>query len=278
VRWRAGTGIGRLVATVVLAGAIAYAGETRAAPPQRVVSINLCADQLVMALAAPETIRSVSWVAADPALSNFAAEARRYPLNRGSLEEVIALRPDLVVSMAGRAGRMRFRLARLGIAYDELAPPDDVAGLRRMIRDLAARLGTPGRGRAVLVRLDRDWSALAAAPHRRRVLLYGPNGATFGRDTLPGAVMAQAGWANVADALGISAYGTVPLEGVALARPDLIAALDPGGGASLARRLIHHPILRQGSREVAVIPQRLVLCPGPWNLKLADRLDAAAAR
>ncbi len=263
---------------IALAGTVAYTGETRAAPPQRVVSINLCADQLVLALAAPETIRSVSWVAADPALSNFADEARRYPLNRGSLEEVIALRPDLVVSMAGRAGRMRFRLARLGIAYDELVPPDDFAGLRRMIRDLAERLGAPDRGAAALVRLDGAWAQLADTPHRGRVLLYGPNGATFGRDTLPGAVMAQAGWTNVADALGISAYGTVPLEGVALARPDLVAALDPGGGASLARRLIHHPVLRQGAREVTVIPQRLVLCPGPWNLELADRLDAAAAR
>jgi iron complex transport system substrate-binding protein len=260
----------------MLAGIVFHSGIGRAAPPKRVVSINLCTDQLVMALAAPDTIRSVSWVAADPALSNFASEARRYPLNRGSLEEVVALRPDLVVSMAGRAGRMRFRLARLGIAYDELQPPDDFAGLRRMVGDLAARLGTPARGAAMLGRLDRAWALLASAPHRGRVLLYGPNGATFGRRTLPGAVLAQAGWTNVADAMGIPTYGTVPLERVALARPDEVAVLDPGGGASLARRQIHHPILRQGGREVVVIPQRLVLCPGPWNLTLADRLDAAA--
>jgi iron complex transport system substrate-binding protein len=259
----------------MLAGAIAQFGAARAAPPQRIISINLCADQLVMALAAPEAIRSVSWVAADPALSNFADEARHYPLNRGSLEEVIALRPDLVVSMAGRAGRMRVRLARLGLADDDLSPPDDFAGLRRMVGTLATRLGAPERGAAVLARLDRAWARLADAPQRGRLLLYGPNGATFGRHTLPGAVVAQAGWTNVADALGIPAYGTVPLEGVALARPDLVAALDPGGGASLARQLIHHPVLRRGGREAIVIPQRLVLCPGPWNLKLADRLDVA---
>ncbi|PKP83954.1 MAG: ABC transporter substrate-binding protein, partial [Alphaproteobacteria bacterium HGW-Alphaproteobacteria-2] len=52
-------------------------------PPARVVSINVCTDQLAMLLAAPGQLLSVSHLARDPYSSAMAAEARAWPANRG---------------------------------------------------------------------------------------------------------------------------------------------------------------------------------------------------
>ena len=48
-----------------------------AQPLPTVASINLCADQLVLALADPEQILTVSWLAADPEESLLADQAAR---------------------------------------------------------------------------------------------------------------------------------------------------------------------------------------------------------
>ncbi|WP_317616335.1 substrate-binding domain-containing protein [Paracoccus mutanolyticus] len=78
------------------------------AAPRRVVSINLCTDQLALAVAAPGQLVSVSELARDPALSAMASRAAAIPSNRGRAEEVLALRPDLVLaSSLGDAATVR---------------------------------------------------------------------------------------------------------------------------------------------------------------------------
>jgi iron complex transport system substrate-binding protein len=68
------------------------------AAPQRVMSLNVCTDQLAMQLAAPGQLVSVSFLASDPDMSAMAEEAKQYPKNRGMAEEVFLRHPDLVVT------------------------------------------------------------------------------------------------------------------------------------------------------------------------------------
>ena len=70
------------------------------AAPLRIASLNLCADELVLRLAAPGTVKSVTWLARDPGLSNVAALAQTVPVNRGVAEDVVPLAPDLVIAGA----------------------------------------------------------------------------------------------------------------------------------------------------------------------------------
>ncbi len=69
----------RLIKRLILAALlIALAGATPALAasgiPQRIASFNLCADQLIVALADPQQIAGLSPYAADPALSVVAAK------------------------------------------------------------------------------------------------------------------------------------------------------------------------------------------------------------
>ena len=113
-----------LVALVAAAGA-------RAAPLPSVASINLCADQLVLSVAAPEQVLTVSWLSADTQESLLAAQAARYPLNYGSAEELLRFHPDVVMAGAYTNAFTRALLARLGYQVIELEPEDSVADIER---------------------------------------------------------------------------------------------------------------------------------------------------
>ncbi|MEW8396486.1 MAG: ABC transporter substrate-binding protein, partial [Candidatus Thiodiazotropha sp.] len=85
------TAIGTML---LLLTSLAAATETA---PRRVVSVNLCSDQLLLLLADPPQVASVSHLATQPASSFVAEQAARYPLNRARAEEIIRLQPDLIL-------------------------------------------------------------------------------------------------------------------------------------------------------------------------------------
>ena len=78
----------RRVAAILAAWACCSAAGLAGEPLPTVASINVCADQHVLALADPEQILTVSWLAADPEESLFAAEARRDSLTIGTAAEL----------------------------------------------------------------------------------------------------------------------------------------------------------------------------------------------
>ena len=95
-----------MVTRAVLAGCLAgclalgLGQPVLSAPPQHVVSMNLCTDQLAMLLAAPGQLVSVSHVARDPRASALADQAMAYPVNHGDAEEIYLAKPDLVLAAA----------------------------------------------------------------------------------------------------------------------------------------------------------------------------------
>ena len=85
-----------LVAALI-AALIAVASASAADLP-RVVSMNLCTDQMVLLLADPDQITSLSRLARDPRSSSLAQEASAHPQNAGGAEEIYLSAPDLVLA------------------------------------------------------------------------------------------------------------------------------------------------------------------------------------
>ena len=141
-----------------------------AASPQRVLSLNLCTDQLLMALLPPQRIASITWLSrteGDPALQ---ALARQLPINHGSPEEVLAARPDLVL-----AGKLHHRqYARAAASRGDCGPRSgcrlpDWEGIRRVTLQVAAALGAEPRAHELLAAMDcRSGATGARAPVRNR--------------------------------------------------------------------------------------------------------------
>lgn len=240
------------------------------AAPERVVSMNLCTDQLAMLLAAPGQLVSVSYLAADPRSSAMAAEAAAIPANHGLAEEVFLHSPDLVLAGSYTTRATVDMLRRLGVPVLEIPPAFSLADARAQIAQVGAALGREAAATDLLARFD---ARLADVPPpsdpRPTVAAVGANGYASGPESLTGEVLAAAGFDNVLEGSG----GRLSLEELVMARPDLLVLPEPWPGWSQAEEFLHHPALAATAAEV-VLPDRNWVCP---TLALFDNLDALAA-
>ncbi|APX86605.1 ABC transporter substrate-binding protein [Methylorubrum extorquens] len=250
-----------------------------AAMPARVVSMNLCADELVLRLADRAQVAGITGFARDPRGSLVADRAEGLPVIRGLSEEIVALQPGLVVAGAFTTRTTVAMLKRAGFPVLELSAPADLDGVREQIRTVAAALGHAERGEAMVVNLDARLAAVTPSEKPLRALVMHPNAFTVAPGSLGDALIRAAGLVNVAAEIGRDRLGQVPLEAAALANADIIV-LDQAepGAPSLADTLLHHPVLvalRQRGRVVS-IPNRLWTCPGPQVAEVVARLAEAA--
>ncbi|KMO35659.1 ABC transporter substrate-binding protein [Methylobacterium aquaticum] len=266
-----------LALTVVLAAMPAAGGPAEG--PVRVVSMNLCADELVLRLADRAQVLAVTYLARDPRGSTVAAEAAGLPVTRGLTEEVVALRPDLVIAGAFTTRATVGMLKRVGSPVLELGVPADLDGVRAQIRQVATALGHPERGGAMVAELDARLASIVPAARPLRALVMRPNAFTVAPGGLGDALLRTAGLVNVAAEIGRDRFGQVPLEAAILADADLIV-VDEGapGMPSLADTLLHHPVFRAlaRARKTVSIPNRFWTCPGPQLAEVVARLAAAA--
>jgi iron complex transport system substrate-binding protein len=254
--------------------ALSLVGTAHAGP--RVVSLDQCADQYVLALAPRGDIAGLSYraLAADAYLR---ARARGLPRRRADLESVLASRPEVVVRYWGGDELMARRLASGGVRVVKIDDADDFAGVRANIRRVASALGSAGKGEALIARMDAQLAAAKGAWRGRRALYLTPGGFTAGQGTLVGAIMAAAGLGNAAASAG---YGPVSLERLAIDPPDglVLGFFDPASNRAQHWWITPHGALgRIGSgRTLASLPGALLGCPAWFAGDAVGELAAAA--
>ena len=232
------------------------------------VSVNLCTDQLLLMLADAPQVASVSFLAREPKSSFVSAQAQAYPVNHARAEEVVALKPDLVLATRFTPPRLITTLERLGYHVERFRLDASLDGIVADIRRMAALLGQQQRGETLVANLQRSVAQpFEPAPSQRPSALFlQPRGYTSGRHTLQDEALRLAGWRNLAAEQGIEGYAPVDLERLLLWRPQRIFSSDyDGSGDSLAQRGLDHPALRRllAGRPPEQIPYRYWICPGP---------------
>lgn len=246
--------------------------------PRRVVSMNLCTDQLAMQLAAPGQLVSVSYLARDPAASAMVDEAAALPVNHGLAEEIYLLRPDLVLAGSWSTAATVALLRRTGIPVEVFPPETDLAGIRANIARMGRVLGREAQADAMLTAFDADLARLGPAPEPRpKAALFATGGYTSGSDSLAGQIVTLAGYANIADGLGLTQGGILSMEQLLLARPDLVILGRRYPGQARAQELLDHPALRPllRDRASATISDPDWVCGTPRILRAAASLRAA---
>jgi len=252
----------------------AWAAEQR---PQRVVSINICTDQLLLMLADRDQIASVSYLAREPESSFVATQAMDYPINHGRLEELLALQPDLVLATTYNDPRLLSTLQHLGLRVERITLGHSAEQITGNLRQIALLLGQTSRGDTLIdemrKRLDAEPGLSGeAAP---KAIFYQPRGYTSGSDTLQDEALRLAGWRNPAAEQGLVGYLPVDLERVLLWQPDLIiTSPTSGSGDSRAEQQLDHPALVQllAGRPLKAIPYKYWICPGPMLAEAVEQL------
>jgi iron complex transport system substrate-binding protein len=246
----------------LLAGAVAVLAATglaRAAP--RIVSLDQCADQYVLALAPRDEIVGLSKRALNGD-SYLRAQAAGLPERRATLEAILGARATIAVTNWAGDIRLPAALASRGVTVVQIDQAGDFAGVRADVRAVAAALGRRAAGEALIAQMEAKLAESRNAWGGARALYLTPGGFTAGPQTLVGAMMAAAGLVSASTSAG---YAPVSLEALVLDPP---AALVLGFFRDLEGGRQHWTMAANGylrqltrQRAIASLPGSMLGCP-----------------
>lgn len=252
-------------------------GVSAEAAPRRVVSLNMCTDQLLLTLADPEQIASLSPLALDRDYSFLAGKAEGLALNSGRGESILMGGADLVLAGAYDSGAKRDLLTRQGIPVLVVPPWRDLAGGRAQIREVARRLGHPERGERLIAEIDEALArvrSLVSPP--RSILVYGRRGWVPEARSFVNEILAVMGFTLHQNRLGLEHGGLVRLESIMASPPDYALVGDTAQRAlDQGSALFVHPALVRAippERRLSV-PDALTICGGPSTPALIAALE-----
>jgi iron complex transport system substrate-binding protein len=248
--------------------------EAHAQTRPRIASINVCTDQLLLTLADPEQIVGLSPYSRDPQRSWAAAEAARYPKLSGEAEDVLVLKPDVVVAGRFTKRATREMLKAEGFRVEEFDAVRSLDDTRRQIIRMGEIVGHPDRSAAAVARIDAALAQAKEAVARKplHVLPLSRRGWVSGGDSLTSSLLATVGLSNSAAQLGYKLGGFASLEAIVSLKPDLLLLSDGGDFAEdQGTAFLLHPALEElyPPDKRIMIPERLTVCGGPM---IADAL------
>ena len=253
--------------------ALAMPGAAVAAP-ERIVSINLCTDQLTMLVADPSQIASLSFLATEPQSSAMVEQAAGFPVNYGRAEEVFLMDPDLVLAGTFTTPATVTMLRGLGFRVEQIDAVRDVDGVADRLREIGRLVGQDARAEALAKAYEDDLATLRADIRERpRAALYYANGYTLGDKSLAGQILLAAGFDNVATEAGFSG-GVMPLELLVTLMPDLVVEGQRYPGASRSEAILDHPALAalSDARQGDTISDSDWVCGTPFVLRAVREL------
>jgi iron complex transport system substrate-binding protein len=270
------------------ATALAIAGATAAAPakPQRVMSLNLCTDQILLQLLPPERIASVTYLSRGPDTGWPAVDASRVAVNYGTSEEVLAQRPDLVVAGTTSTLATRALLREVGTPLLELPGAESFADIRKITRTIAHALGEDEKGEALLRRMDATLAELdRTAPAKPiTVVAWDGGGNVPGPSTLFDAILTAAGAVNVATRLNQNTiygnYSGFDLEQLVALNPELVIYGASGNGRrDQVHQQVQHRVVRKlfSGRQITY-NETLFRCGLPQSADAAKQLRESMQR
>lgn len=204
-----------LVAVLCLAGSQAWAQA-----PQRVVTVNLCLDQIALRLAAPGQLVGLSYLSHDPRLSVLADRARAIAPVRAKVESILELRPDLVIFDRDAHANLKRMVRRAGVAILEVPWASSLEDAEGLIARIGVALGREAEGRAIIADMQEQRRLLdRPGPPTALAAVLQANRGTAGKGSLLNELLHLSGYRNLAAELGIPAYGRLPLEAVLAGGP-----------------------------------------------------------
>jgi iron complex transport system substrate-binding protein len=254
--------------------------ESQPARPMRIVSLNMCVDSILVELVSHDRIAALSHYARDPQRSTISGIAQHLPITYETAEEVVALRPDLVLTSRHSAIATRNALKRVGIRFELFDVPSSIAGSLEQVRQVAGLLGAEREGEAMVARIEQALQAakLPTGEDPLSAAVYQPGGLSAGANTVIGELMQVTGLHNVAARYGVQNYRPLPLEVLVSEPPDVLLVGETSPGSPLqAERVVRHRVLRALASQMSqeIFPARLLFCAGPTMIDAANTLARA---
>lgn len=239
--------------------------------PQRIVSLNLCVDQLLLALADRDQIAGLTRNARDPEMSAAASEVKDLRILGNAAEEILDIDPDLVMGMPARRSAAMGALASRGYPSMDLQMARNLDDIYASIHAAAQAVGYVDRGQALVQKMMEGMEALPAPGRGRVAAFYQRRGFMTGTGTLIDDLMNRAGLVNLASQLDKPALVQLSIEEMAAAQPDFIILESSTARISdQGSEMLHHAALRHIPR--IFLPHAWTVCGGPTYVDAARSL------
>lgn len=235
----------------------------------RIVSLNPCADAILAEVADSDQIAAFSPQNRDPQARSVPDDvAARHASTRGTVEEVLALHPDVVIDGAYSPPATLAAWRRMGLRLDVMQLDDSVDTSLAQVRRIARLAGHPDRGEALVRRIEAALAAAAPPPGSAPVtaVIREWEGRMAGHDTLVDDLARRTGFATATAHPGYGQGEVYPLERLLAAPPRVVIAFG-------TNRSLDHPALAALPHTMRVqLPMTLLYCGGPTIPRLVERL------
>ena len=257
-------------------------GQAVAAPPQRIMSLKICTDELLLDLVPPSSgkksrIASVTFLSRERAALSMWPQGAQVPVNHATAEEILATKPDLILTDPFMAPGLRPLLAKSGAKIVEVPPAESFEQIRAVTRLVAKVVGEEARGEALIAQMDADLVQVAANRPKTTLTVAGWGGGGYvpGKGGLFDAMLIAAGARNVVS----GSFGYYDVESMIAANPDALVYGDTyRGTASLRADQDLHPALMKRYAGRRITYQSLYGCGVPESGKVTRSLQDALAK
>lgn len=261
----------RLLALILLLSLVGCDSDKPAAQTQpagqfnRIVSVTLGTDEMLLDLVDPSRIAALSNFVDDPYYSNAAERAKAVPGRVGATaEQVLAAGPDLVLYASYNNPEFVSLIESAGVKAHKISFLENLEGMLKNLREIGRLVGEDNRAAAI-----EGESRAALEKVRRQVegkpqpsVLYYDHGWIAGSGTIHDEILQLAGAKNHAAEKGISGTKQVATEVLQLWSPDVVLIVGPELGAmkpaevvNEAPQLTNLPAVLNG--RVYQIPNRI---------------------
>ena len=239
---------------VLFSGIIVLATSTHAGP-KRIASLNLCTDELLLSLADPDQIISLTWLAREESLSAFFEPARPYHQNNGRASDVISLNPDLVFLSEFFPANALGILETVGIKSVVVPEPRTTKQLLENIRVMSSAIDQDKKGEKLISLFSSRLKSIAEGTSRQKTsaLLLSPGIASFGSSAVKIEILKMLNIRVLNQEKPSLANRYVSIEELTRSSPDFIIVDKYAGDyPSVSEEIIRHPLIQSSLNTIEV--------------------------
>ncbi|MEI7752033.1 MAG: ABC transporter substrate-binding protein [Candidatus Omnitrophota bacterium] len=245
--------------------------EVDSASPQKIVSINVCTDELLLQIVGPERVAALTKFSADPEVSRVASQIKDVKRIQGGIESVQACGPDLLLGgKFSQKETLRF-FGRLGVPVLTFGVPKSFEDIYADIHKLAEAVGEASRGDQIIQGMQAELAMLKPDPSsKKKAFFFQSGGVVPGSGTFENAIMEAAGLENLAATMGIRDYGSLSLEKLIEMKPEvLIFSSDQKEKPTIRGEVLGHPAIRKALPQVRTVtlPSAILNCGSPASVE-----------
>ena len=244
---------------------------------KKIISINLCTDQYLLALADKKNILALSPFAKDLGMSYLAQEANEFQTIRDDAESVLQLKPDIVVASSFNNPNTLKLLRSNGIKVVTIGFASKLEDIKTHIDQFADGIGY--QSKAVELKKQFEQTLQETKDLYKKydltILYYQRGGFIAGKGSLFGMIIEHAGLKNLAALQNRPTFGSMSIETLIVNPPDiLVLSKSIKAYHDQGRKLLKHPAMLKSFSDHKILrfPTSETVCSGPGTIAALKRL------